>query len=425
MIYSNLVRFLLAIDFINACISTFMKTRFTLLWISLMGFNLLCAEDFKKARFTEVIRDVKISRVDNSDSRPAKLNDWFEVPEVIRTGIDSRAEIEAPDKTIARVGANTIFSFEPSKRTMNLLSGSVLFHSPKGMGGGTIKTAAATAAVTGTTIMVGATSNGGFKLMVMEGNSRVILPSGDNKMLKAGQMSYIMPGSKTLGPTLEFDLQRCVQGSDLVEGFDKELGSKGKIDQETSKQQNDVKGGKAETTTTEVLDAKDSSNIQTFSVPSEAITESTKTSNLFPFFKTYLDQRLNSEISLSSSTLSDQLNLILAGDISGNYPYGSTITDFNFTGSLATLAGKKIDFTLSSYDLSSFKGANTFAFIAGEGFTFPSSLSILNSPKNLLFQQLSGEIKFTSDVNLTLTTDTATFTSDSHIYNASVFLKSH
>jgi hypothetical protein len=393
-----------------------MTIRFTWLWISLWGISMLCAEDFKKARFTEVIRDVKVTKADNSSTRDAKLNDWFEVPEVIRTGMDSRAEIEAPDKTIARIGANTVFSFESSKRTMNLLSGSVLFHSPKGVGGGTIKTAAATAAVTGTTIMVGATSNGGFKLMVMEGNSRVILPSGDNKMLKAGQMSYIMPGSKSLGPTLEFDLQRCVQGSDLVEGFNNELGSKGKIDQETNKQQTSFKKGEADPNGPELPDIGPGGEPK-LPIP-DPFTPGTITT--FSFLKSYLDQQLASNLSLSSSTLSDQLNLILAGDVSGTYDFNSTSTPFSFTSSLATLAGKNIEFTQSSYDLSSFKSANTFAFIAGNGFTFPSSISILNAPTNLLFKQLSGEMKFSSSLNLTLGTDVATFTSDSHIYNDSL-----
>ena len=130
---------------------------FFLALLLVAGGPVFAADSLQKARFTEVIRDVRVTKANTTDMREAKVNDTFEVPEVIRTGMDSRAELEAPDKTIARIGANTIFSFEAAKRTMNLQSGSVLFHSPKGMGGGTIKTAAATAAVTGTRISLSMT----------------------------------------------------------------------------------------------------------------------------------------------------------------------------------------------------------------------------------------------------------------------------
>ncbi len=68
-----------------------------------------------------------------------------------------------------RVGANAVFSFGKDSRTLNLERGSLLLHSPTGKGGGSIVTNSATASVVGTTIIVTATSNGGFKLLVLEG----------------------------------------------------------------------------------------------------------------------------------------------------------------------------------------------------------------------------------------------------------------
>jgi len=61
----------------------------------------------------------------------------------------------AQDETVTRVGANTIFSFDPANRTIDLKQGSLLFHSPHGKGGGTIHTGSATASVLGTTLIVG------------------------------------------------------------------------------------------------------------------------------------------------------------------------------------------------------------------------------------------------------------------------------
>ena len=74
-----------------------------------------------------------------------------------------------PDKTITRVGANTVFSFEGKDRSVNLESGSLLFHSPKGKGGGTIKSGGASAAVLGTTLIVSSVAGGGFKVVLLEG----------------------------------------------------------------------------------------------------------------------------------------------------------------------------------------------------------------------------------------------------------------
>ena len=141
-------------------------------------------------------------------------------PDVVKTGIRSRAELVAADKTITRIGSNSILSFDKGKRGINLQQGSVLFHSPRGRGGGLIRTAGATAAVTGTTIGVSATSNGGFKLMVLEGSAKASLPNGRSQNLRAGQLTFNMPGRNQIPKPINFDLARNLQNNQLVSGFD-------------------------------------------------------------------------------------------------------------------------------------------------------------------------------------------------------------
>lgn len=164
------------------------------------------AVNLERSTITELVKDVTIINPTTKSQKAAKLNDVFVTPNVMRTGPDSRVEMIASDQTVTRVGANTLFSFEPDKREINLQRGSVLFNSPSGKGGGTIKTAAATAAVLGTTIIVVTTPNGGFKVLLVEGHGRVTSPNGQSRLLGPGQMTFILPGM-SLGPVYNYQIR--------------------------------------------------------------------------------------------------------------------------------------------------------------------------------------------------------------------------
>jgi hypothetical protein len=158
----------------------------------------------------------------------------------MKTGPESRSEMVADDQTITRVGANTLFSFEPKERIINLKEGSVLFQSPTGKGGGTIRTAAATASVLGTTIIVVATKDGGFKLLVLEGKGKLTMPDGTVIIVHGGQLVVVPPGSKKPGPVLDFLLRGEVETSLLVGGFNDQLPSWNKIWKQILKQDQEI-----------------------------------------------------------------------------------------------------------------------------------------------------------------------------------------
>ena len=87
----------------------------------------LCqAVDLKQAKVTQVVNDVQIISAANQNAKAAAVNELFTMPDLLRTGPASRAELVAADETITRVGANTIFSFDPESRTINLKQGSRL-----------------------------------------------------------------------------------------------------------------------------------------------------------------------------------------------------------------------------------------------------------------------------------------------------------
>jgi hypothetical protein len=195
----------------------------------------LGAAELRESTLVQVVNEVKVAPPQAAE-KDAKANDLVRAPDKIRTGAKSRAELKAADNTLTRIGANTIFSFESSGRVLNLEKGSVLFHSPAGRGGGTIKSAGASAAVLGTTLIVAATPNGGFKCILLEGKGSITLPNGQNLRLTAGDTVLVPPGAQNFGPVAKIDLGKLVEGSQLVNGFEAPLPSLGDIRNEIAKQ---------------------------------------------------------------------------------------------------------------------------------------------------------------------------------------------
>jgi hypothetical protein len=202
------------------------------------------AADFKQSKITQVVNDVEIISAADQKKVNAAINDIFMIPDILRTGPASRAELVALDNTVTRVGANTIFSFDPASRTVDLKQGSLLFHSPHGKGGGSIHTGSATASVLGSTLIVSATPNGGFKVIALEDQVEIKLPSGLHQSLNPGQMTYILPGGTHLAPIVLFRLDDLVMNSLLVKGFNHPLPSIPLILLEIDKQTKLIKSGK-------------------------------------------------------------------------------------------------------------------------------------------------------------------------------------
>ena len=203
------------------------------------------AADFKQSKVTQVVNDVQIISAADQAQKHAVINDLFSIPDVLRTGASSRAELVAQDHTVTRVGANTIFSFDPASRTIDLKQGSLLFHSPHGKGGGSVHTGSATASVLGSTLIVSATPNGGFKVISLEDEAEIKLPNGLHQHLIPGQMTYILPGGTHLAPIILFRLDDLVMNSLLVKGFVQPLPSLPLILNEVNKQTKLIQSGKA------------------------------------------------------------------------------------------------------------------------------------------------------------------------------------
>jgi hypothetical protein len=204
----------------------------------------LSAAPLAQGTFTEIIRNVNKLSPDGA-AVPATLNETVKAPDRVRTGADSRAELTAPDKTITRVGANTVFAFDTSQRVLHLDQGSVLFHAPKGAGGGTIKSGGASAAILGTTLIVSATPGGGFKIVTLEGTAKATLENGKKATVKAGQLVYVLPGGQGFSEVLTVNLGKLAANSQLVSGFSQPLPSVDLINAAIRKQHRLIASGRA------------------------------------------------------------------------------------------------------------------------------------------------------------------------------------
>ena len=151
----------------------------------------LQAAPFEQAEVTKATNIVSLLPQD----KRAVAGDVVKGETGLKTGGDSRAELQFPDLTITRVGSNSLFRFIAGTREMILDSGTLLFSSPAGAGGGKVQAGAITAAVTGTDFMI---SNVGTVKVICLSHKVTVYLTANPKIraeLLPGQMLDITPGT--------------------------------------------------------------------------------------------------------------------------------------------------------------------------------------------------------------------------------------
>ncbi len=178
------------------------------------------AVPFTSATVTKVENKVSYGEKHGAHStlRPASVMDSIAGNHFLVSESESRAELQYPDGSVVRIGQNTVFSFDSETRTLSLENGSLLFHIPKGAGGGTIKTPSLTAAITGTAGKVSTNI-----IAIVEGVIKLI-PSG--KLVHAGEFARANPdGTVTIArfnPDSVLD-GKLVYFNGLMPGFDESI----------------------------------------------------------------------------------------------------------------------------------------------------------------------------------------------------------
>lgn len=384
------------------------------LWV-LLTVAPLGAADLRQATFTQVIKEVTVVSSGTKSTTKAKLNDMFVNPDIVQTGPDSLAELIAEDKTVTRIGANTIFSFSAKGREVNLEQGSVLFHSPKGKGGGTIKTKAASASVLGTTIVVTATTGGGFKAIVLEGKGQITLPNGDFRILQAGQVTFVLPGSRQFGPQLNINLSKLVENSRLVQGFEQELPSKPVIQAEVERQLTLITTGKAVDTGSIIASGPVTSDTVTTTVLEQAVQNQVdplalakgRDVNIIPAaagqmgaadLRDYPDQLFNEAVSFDIAALGGLKSAGLVGKTINVTP---GVSQIDFTPFIDQPA-----FTIAAQESLNLQGASLVLSASAPGtlqkVTFAGKAGLTIAPSAFINAFHIGDVQFVTDGMMSL-----------------------
>src|SRR5437868_11282721 len=184
---------------------------------SVVSIHQSIAGPLTSAEVTKIINRVTVIEPAKG-TRPATLRDVIKDNLGLQTGARSRSELLFQDNTLTRVGAETFFSFKTGTRDMTLEKGSMLLQVPKGLGGATIHTAAVTAAITGTTIMMEYSPGQYLKVLVLEGSLRLSRNGsfGDSLVLHPGKMIIMRPDAKRIPDPIDIDLAEIVRTSTLV-----------------------------------------------------------------------------------------------------------------------------------------------------------------------------------------------------------------
>jgi len=179
----------------------------------------MMAAEKNEARVTQVVHDVRLI-APSTAPRPASINDNVRQGTAVQTGSDSRAELAFADRTLARLGANTVLSFEGG-REFDLVSGSMLLYLPKSSESERINTAVATAAGSSFTVMAEYRPKSWLKFIILEGHGRVSLKHhpGETRALRAGQMIMVLPGATKLPEPQDVDLPEVIKTSLLITKF--------------------------------------------------------------------------------------------------------------------------------------------------------------------------------------------------------------
>jgi mannose-6-phosphate isomerase-like protein (cupin superfamily) len=176
------------------------------------------AAEKKEARITQAIHDVQLL-APNAAPRPASINENVGAGTAVRTGSDSRAELTFADRTLARLGANSVLSFGEGE--FDLANGSILLYLPKSFGGARINTAIATAAGTSFTAMAEYHPKSWLKFIILEGHGSVSLKHHPDQIraLHAGQMIMVRAGTTNLPEPQDVDLSELIKTSMLIAKF--------------------------------------------------------------------------------------------------------------------------------------------------------------------------------------------------------------
>lgn len=203
----------------------------------------LFAAGYNKAEFTRLHNQVNVLKGEAAP-KPAVVGQEITNVTSVATGPESRAELRFPDKSLTRIGANSRFTLKGDGRTLDLEGGVMMLQVPKKMGGAKVRTAAVTAAVTGTTVLFEYLPGGYVKLICVEGSVDLSMNKNPSQFvtLGAGQMIIMKADGNTIPQPVDIDLATLLKSSKLISADDLGPNSK-QIQQAMQQQQEEIQEG--------------------------------------------------------------------------------------------------------------------------------------------------------------------------------------
>jgi len=216
-----------------------MKLRVALFTIMCGGLLSSVALAESAATVTEAVNDVTRGSARAGGTEAAPIGSKLEDGQYLKTGVKSRAELQLANLAITRLGADTLFDYSPSTREIDLQAGTVLFSKPKNAGQMTIKTAAVSAAVLGTTGFVQSRKKTVI-FGLIEGHARVTI-GGVTYFVGPGDILRFTPGRPP--QMFAYNVPHFLETSPLILDFPGKLPNQVYIDREVAQYDNLVARG--------------------------------------------------------------------------------------------------------------------------------------------------------------------------------------
>jgi hypothetical protein len=184
-----------------------------------LGLACLDAAPLNGARLTYVSANVRMHATQNAPS-PLSTGDILSAGLTIDNGAKARSELTFGNRSVVRLGANTILSLKDQLGAMELREGAILFQIPKGSSA-EITTASITVASKDATGLLERNRDLYIKLLLLQGEARVFLADrvGESIVLEPGQILITKPKATALPEAAYFDIARAVRTCQLISEF--------------------------------------------------------------------------------------------------------------------------------------------------------------------------------------------------------------
>ena len=222
------------------------------------------SQSFEKWSFhaSQLIDAPFTQRLGETGGRLLEVEAMVETGSLVATNEKAKLELIADSGEILRLGSKTVAVF-PADRAFRMKAGSALLHLPEGAKSVAFTSPISQAKFEGNgTLILEITGNGGFKAIGLSGEPRIVLTDGTNRLLKPGNLTFVLENPGKFGPILDIDLLTLISTSNLVSGFDKALVCNDDVIRSMLMQRSRIR----QRTRAFVGDAKDNQNFQLLNV---------------------------------------------------------------------------------------------------------------------------------------------------------------